>query len=115
MRDLICLLPWLTEFFETGSGRWTGWMKLKRLVRDTIRFQRFNLLDNAAAFGNFDVIFCRNVMLYFGQDTQEGIVNRMTERAGIPAVSVNRPHRESGWVYVYGLKYVQPAAYQRAS
>ena len=106
-------LPWLSEFFETGSGRWSGWMKVKRAVRDTIRFQRFNLLDSAAEFGTFDVIFCRNVMLYFGQSTQEGIVSRMTERLN-PGGFLLTGHTESLMGIRHGLAYVQPAAYQRA-
>ena len=112
MRDLP--LPWLTEFFETGSGRWSGWMKVKRPVRDTIRFQRFNLLDGAAEFGTFDVIFCRNVMLYFGRGTQEGIVSRMTERLN-PGGFLLTGHTESLMGIRHGLAYVQPAAYQRVS
>ena len=112
LRDLP--LPWLTEFFETGSGRWSGWMKVKKPVRDTIRFQRFNLLDSAAEFGAFDVIFCRNVMLYFGRDTQEGMVNRMTERLN-PGGFLLTGHTESLMGIRHGLKYVQPAAYQRVS
>jgi chemotaxis protein methyltransferase CheR len=110
LRDLP--LPWLTEFFETGSGRWSGWMKVRRAVRETIRFQRFNLLDSAAGFGAFDIIFCRNVMLYFGRDTQEGIVSRMTERLN-PGGFLLTGHTESLMGIRHGLSYVKPAAYQR--
>jgi chemotaxis protein methyltransferase CheR len=112
LRDLP--LPWLTEFFETGSGRWSGWMKLRRTARETVRFQRFNLLDSAAEFGAFDIIFCRNVMLYFGRDTQEGIVSRMTERLN-PGGFLLTGHTESLMGIRHSLKYVQPAAYQRIS
>lgn len=105
-------LPWLTEFFDTGSGRWSGFMKIKKSVRDTIRFDRFNLLDNSADFGGFDVIFCRNVMLYFGRATQEGIVHRMAERLN-PGGYLLTGHTESLMGIKHGLRYVQPAAYQR--
>ena len=110
LRDLP--LPWLTEFFETGSGRWSGWMKVRKAVRDTIRFERFNLLDSGADFGTFDVIFCRNVMLYFSRATQEGIVNRMTERLN-PGGYLLTGHTESLMGIRHGLLYVQPAVYQR--
>ena len=112
LRDLP--LPWLTEFFEAGSGRWSGWKKVKQAVRDTIRFQRFNLLDNAAEFGTFDVIFCRNVMLYFARGTQEGMVNRMTERLN-PGGFLLTGHTESLMEIRHRLTYVQPATYQRVS
>jgi chemotaxis protein methyltransferase CheR len=110
LRDLPA--PWVTEFFETGSGRWSGWMKVKKPVRDTIRFERFNLLDSASDFGTFDVIFCRNVMLYFSRATQEGIVSRMTERLN-PGGYLLTGHTESLLGLRHGLVYVQPAAYQR--
>jgi chemotaxis protein methyltransferase CheR len=104
--------PWVNEFFEVGSGRWAGWMRIKKSVRQTIRFERFNLLDHASEFGTFDVIFCRNVMLYFGRDTQEGIVNRMAERLN-PGGFLLTGHTESLMGLRHGLAYVQPAAYQR--
>jgi chemotaxis protein methyltransferase CheR len=112
VRDLP--LPWVTEFFEAGSGKWAGWMKVKKAVRDTIRFERFNLLDTAAEFGTFDVIFCRNVMLYFGRATQEGIVNRMTERLN-PGGYLFTGHTESLMGISHSLRYVKPAAYQRTA
>lgn len=106
--------PWLSEFFESGSGRWAGWMKVKRAVRDTIQFQRFNLLDSAPELGTFDVIFCRNVMLYFGRGTQEGIVSRMTERLN-PGGFLLTGHTESLMGIRHDLGYVRPAVYQKRS
>jgi chemotaxis protein methyltransferase CheR len=110
LRDLP--FPWLTEFLEAGSGRWSGFMKVKKPVRDTIRFERFNLLDSAADFGTFDVIFCRNVMLYFSRATQEGIVNRMTERLN-PGGYLFTGHTESLMGIRHHLTYIRPAAYRR--
>jgi chemotaxis protein methyltransferase CheR len=110
LRDLP--MPWLTEFFDAGSGQWSGWMKVKKAVRDTIRFERFNLLDKSADFGTFDVIFCRNVMLYFGRATQEGMVNRMAERLN-PGGYLLTGHTESLMGIRHNLVYIQPAAYQR--
>jgi chemotaxis protein methyltransferase CheR len=104
--------PWLSEFFETGTARWVGWMKVRKAVRDTIRFERFNLLDNAADFGTFDIIFCRNVMLYFSHATQEGIIQRMTERLN-PGGYLLTGHTESLMGMRHHLVYVRPAAYQR--
>jgi chemotaxis protein methyltransferase CheR len=104
---------WTTEFFEAGTGQWSGWMKVRKPVRDTIRFARFNLMDTAADFGCFDVIFCRNVMLYFNRATQEGIVNRMTERLN-PGGYLLTGHTESLMGIRHSLAYVHPAVYRRA-
>ena len=113
-RERLRELPpgWPTEFFETGSGRWSGWMKVRKSVRDTIRFERFNLLERAADFGAFDIIFCRNVMLYFDRSTQEGIVNRMAERLN-PGGFLLTGHTESLMGIRHPLSYIQPSVYQR--
>jgi chemotaxis protein methyltransferase CheR len=103
---------WLATFFETGTGKWAGWMKVRRAIGEIVRFERFNLLDSPAEFGNFDVIFCRNVMLYFGRPTQEGIVNRLAERLQ-PGGYLFTGHTESLMGIRHGLSYIQPAIYQR--
>lgn len=112
LRDLPA--AWLNEFFQAGSGQWSGWMKVKKPVRDTIRFARINLLDSAADFGTFDFIFCRNVMLYFGNATQQGIVGRMTDRLN-PGGYLFTGHTESLMGIRHNLTYIQPAIYQRQS
>lgn len=105
---------WLSEFFEAGSGRWSGWMRANKSVRDTIHFSRFNLLDRPVDFGTFDVIFCRNVMLYFDRTTQEGIVNRLADRLN-PGGYLLTGHTESLMSIRHPLSYVQPAAYRKVS
>ena len=42
-----------------------------------VQFKQFNLLDDFAPLGKFDVIFCRNVLIYFDQPTKTDIFNRM--------------------------------------
>lgn len=47
-------------------------------LRAKVRFRRFNFLDGVVTFtGNFDVIFCRNVMIYFEKATQEKVISRL--------------------------------------
>lgn len=45
-------------------------------VKQMIRFRQLNLLKEWPMRGGFDVIFCRNVMIYFDQETQDGIWSR---------------------------------------
>lgn len=44
-----------------------GW-RIADEVRSLVRFQRHNLLDGVSGMGRFDLIFCRNVLIYFDQD-----------------------------------------------
>ncbi|MDT4330232.1 MULTISPECIES: protein-glutamate O-methyltransferase CheR [Methylomonas] len=48
-------------------------------VRQLVRFQQFNLLKSFAALGRFDVIFCRNVLIYFSDAVKRDIIGRMAE------------------------------------
>jgi chemotaxis protein methyltransferase CheR len=50
---------------------------VKRQTRSLISFQRLNLMEDFSRAGLFSVIFCRNVMIYFDQPTQQNLVNRL--------------------------------------
>lgn len=50
-----------------------------------VQFRAFNLLNEFASLGMFDIIFCRNVLIYFDQPTKVGVLNcmaRAVERDG---------------------------------
>ena len=67
------------QFFEKGTGAQEGMVRVKRALRDLIQFQPLNLLDkNWAVQDVQDVIFCRNVMIYFDKPTQSKIIERFT-------------------------------------
>jgi chemotaxis protein methyltransferase CheR len=46
-------------------------------IRAMVRFQKLNLLSDFTRLGVFDVIFCRNVLIYFDQETKTDILNRL--------------------------------------
>ena len=73
----------LRRFFDKAGDRFVAKPELKRLIS----FQRLNLLDQAWSLkGPFDVIFCRNVMIYFDKPTQYKILSRfapLLKRDGI--------------------------------
>jgi len=51
----------LVDNFEQKGERW----KVKADIRGAVRFDKFNLLDDPAVLGKFDIVFCRNVLIYF--------------------------------------------------
>jgi chemotaxis protein methyltransferase CheR len=65
------------RFFLKGTGSQQGLVRVRQELRDMISFQPLNLLEpNWAIGGPFDVIFCRNVMIYFDKETQRKILQK---------------------------------------
>jgi chemotaxis protein methyltransferase CheR len=46
-------------------------------IRGMVTYRHFNLLQDFAGLGLFDVVFCRNVLIYFDQDTKAAVLNRV--------------------------------------
>ena len=51
--------------------------RVKSTVKERIEFRPFNLMDSYAALGKFDVIFCRNVLIYFNGDLKREILQKI--------------------------------------
>jgi chemotaxis protein methyltransferase CheR len=47
-------------------------------IRSMVQHRQLNLLQDFSHLGTFDVIFCRNVLIYFDQDTKAGIFDRLS-------------------------------------
>jgi len=64
----------LQRHFEVKSpGRWV----VKPAIRSRVEFRVQNLLDSYAVLGKFDVVFCRNVLIYFSADVKKDILKRI--------------------------------------
>ncbi|MCF8474164.1 MAG: protein-glutamate O-methyltransferase [Emcibacter sp.] len=63
----------LMKYFTQAGEMW----QISEKIRKMVTFRPYNLLDNFTPLGSFDVIFCRNVLIYFQQDTKADVLNRM--------------------------------------
>ncbi|VXC01689.1 CheR family methyltransferase [Massilia sp. 9I] len=67
----------LKRFFQKGKGANAGMARVRPELRQLVSFRQLNLLANEwPVQGQFDAIFCRNVMIYFDKDTQRRILSR---------------------------------------
>jgi chemotaxis protein methyltransferase CheR len=67
----------LKQFFFKGTGKQSGYVKVRPELQRLIRFTRINLLDaRLDVQGPFDALFCRNVMIYFDKPTQHAILKK---------------------------------------
>jgi chemotaxis protein methyltransferase CheR len=102
----------MRKYFQYGSGKWTGFYQVKKEIRDMVRFLRFNLMDPPPSDFLSDIIFCRNVMIYFDKPTQEMLVNRLHQnmhRGGYFFVG----HSESLTGLTHPFNYIEPSVYRK--
>ena len=82
-------------------------------VRRSIQFSRFNLMTPTFPFRHgFDVVFCRNVMIYFDRPTQQTLVSKLAgqlRHGGYLFIG----HSESLSAIEHPLEYVEPTVYRR--
>ena len=65
----------LVKYFTQVGELW----QIAPEVRAMVKYRRFNLLADFASLGTFDVILCRNVLIYFDQDTKSDVLRRLAE------------------------------------
>ncbi|MFC0409035.1 CheR family methyltransferase [Roseomonas elaeocarpi] len=66
----------LVKHFRQDGTRW----QISPALRAMVRFEQGNLLDNHAGRGSFDVIFCRNVLIYFDAPTKRRVLEALADR-----------------------------------
>jgi chemotaxis protein methyltransferase CheR len=74
------LAPEIRErYFERDKQHWQERWHVRDNVRNRVRFVQANLRTSYASLGRFDVIFCRNVLIYFSSDSKVDILKRMSD------------------------------------
>jgi len=63
----------LDRFFDKTENNW----RVKPILRDRIDFRPINLMDSFNVLGKFDIIFCRNVLIYFNADLKRQILQKI--------------------------------------
>ncbi|MGM0676985.1 MAG: CheR family methyltransferase [Pseudomonadota bacterium] len=63
------------RFFIQKGDRW----EVKPEIKARVSYREFNLLDNYNAMGRFDIVFCRNVLIYFSLESKRTILKRISQ------------------------------------
>jgi chemotaxis protein methyltransferase CheR len=63
----------LVKYFSKIDGNW----RVKPEFRDGISFREWNLLNDPRSLGQFDIVFCRNVLIYFDPDTKTRVLDQI--------------------------------------
>src|SRR5579872_2469614 len=69
----------LLRYFQQDGERW----RINEHLRSHIQFEQFNLLSDFSSLGVFDVIFCRNVLIYFDVPTKRSVLKKMARHLAL--------------------------------
>lgn len=64
----------LLKYFKQDGDQW----RIDQSIRDMVQYRRHNLLDDFSPLGMFDVVFCRNVLIYFDTKTKQDVLTRIS-------------------------------------
>jgi chemotaxis protein methyltransferase CheR len=81
----------LVKYFKQMGDKW----KIEPSLREIIQFREFNLLNEPSILGQFDIVFCRNVLIYFDNETKRQILER-----------ISRLMPSDGYLYLGGAETV---------
>ena len=71
----------LVKYFKQQGDRW----QIDEGIRRMVQFRPLNLLDDVSQLGRFDVVFCRNVLIYFDQPTKTAVLGRIGRQMALDA------------------------------
>jgi len=104
--------PLLVKYFQRGQRRWTGYVRVRKGLRDMVEFRRLNLMDPFKFSDPLHIVFCRNVMIYFDKPTQEKLVQKFFDVL-VPGGYLFVGHSESLTGIEHRFKFVRPAVYRK--
>jgi chemotaxis protein methyltransferase CheR len=65
----------LLRYFNQTGDVW----QIRSDLRSMVQYRKLNLLENFSSLGQFDIVFCRNVLIYFDNETKCGVLNRIAK------------------------------------
>jgi chemotaxis protein methyltransferase CheR len=101
---------WRDRYFSRAAT--PGVVAVVPSVRSMVSFAPLNLLQPFGHMGVFDVILCRNMMIYFEQGTRDQLVARLVDQLALGGFLFTG-HSETLLRLPSNLRYVQPATYRK--
>ncbi|WP_297426414.1 protein-glutamate O-methyltransferase CheR [Clostridium sp.] len=99
---------WLSKYCNKFNGNY----QIKKEIRDMITFRLFNLMNNFPFEKKFDIIFCRNVMIYFEPSVQQKIIDKFYDALEIGGL-LFIGHSETLNNKNHKFRYLRPTIYQK--
>ena len=101
------------KYMLKSKDRTKKLVRMNEILRRKVRFQRLNFIDDQYGINEqFDIIFCRNVLIYFDRETQEKVINKLCQHLKIDGYFF-LGHSESITNINVPLKQIRPTVYSR--
>lgn len=101
------------SYLLRGVGQYQGMLGIVPELRRKVRFQQFNLLERLASTELFDVIFCRNVLIYFDTETKKKVIANLLTKLKAGGYLITG-HSESLQSILDGkLEAIKPSIYRK--
>lgn len=104
--------PYLQRFCLKGIGTREGTLQIDQHLRQRVQFQQINLIGALGSMDNFDMIWLRNVLIYFDTETKVAICQKLVQHLR-PGGYFLVGHSESLQGMICGLEMVQTAVYRK--
>lgn len=111
----ISVIPWTIkkEYFQKGKNNFAQHVRVNYDIRNKVEFSRFNLLSSDfTILGMFDIIFCRNVLIYFERAIQQRIIRNLCNQL-YPGGYLFLGHSETTMGFTLPLKTIKPSVFNK--
>jgi chemotaxis protein methyltransferase CheR len=105
---------YLRRYMLRGTRSQEGFMRAGPALRDAVRFASLNLHDDTYGVGRFDLVLCRNVLIYFDRAAKAHVLTRLASHLE-PGGHLFLGHAETLSASDAGLRLVAPTVYRRAA
>ncbi len=103
----------LKKYFLRGKDDMAGFYKVKPVLKNMIEFKQLNFIEKDYHITDkFDIVFCRNAIIYFNSDTKKYVVNKLKSYIKNDGYFIVG-HSESLFNFVDGLTYLKNTIYKK--
>lgn len=101
------------KYFLKSKDRENPSVKMSPELRSKVRFERLNFMDSSYSIrDSFDIVFCRNVLIYFDRETQEKVINKICTKINTGGYFF-LGHSESIMNMNLPLRQIKPTIFQK--
>lgn len=103
------------KYMLKGKNEYSNKVRISSTIRNKVDFRKFNLLSSDfSALGSFDIIFCRNVLIYFEREVQNRILRQFCKCLHTGGY-LFLGHSESITGYSLPLKHIRPTVFMKTN